>query len=45
MKEINVMNYIAPQMEVVNIEVEQPILSSSGTIEELGQLLDEMGWK
>lgn len=37
-------NYTAPEMEVVNIEVEQAIMANSSTIEELGEMLEEMGW-
>ena len=37
--------YIAPEMEIVNIEVEQAILQASpGSVEDLGDWLDEMGW-
>ena len=37
--------YIAPEMEIVSIEVEQAILQASpGSIEELGEWLQDMEW-
>ena len=35
-------NYISPEMEIVNIEVEQAILSAS--IENIGDTLEEIDW-
>lgn len=38
--------YIAPTMEVVDIEIEQALLSASngGQTEDLGDVKDEIGW-
>lgn len=35
-------SYVSPEVEVVNIEVEQPILTFSN--EPLGERLDDLGW-
>jgi hypothetical protein len=36
--------YIAPEMEIVNIEIEQSILLEGSQIEQLGDRLDDFQW-
>ena len=46
MKKENLTNYISPNMEIVNIEVEQCVLNSSngGSIENIGNYNDDQDW-
>ena len=36
--------YISPEMEIVNIEIEQSILLEGSQIEQLGDRLDDFQW-
>ena len=36
--------YIAPEMEILNIEIEQSILLQGSQIEQLGDRLDDFQW-
>ena len=44
MKERKEQNYISPEVQVVNIEIEQAILNGSNTIENIGDTLPEKDW-
>jgi hypothetical protein len=37
-------NYITPEIELVNIEIEQSILISSGNIENVGGRKEDQDW-
>lgn len=36
--------YIAPEMEILNIEIEQSILLEASQIEQLGDRLEDLEW-
>lgn len=46
MNERKEMTYVAPEMEILKIEVEQTILSDSfgSSIENIGDRYDDQGW-
>ena len=45
MNNLKTKHYISPEMEMLEMEIEQAVLQNSpGTIEELGDILDEIIW-
>lgn len=44
MKDCNRQHYVSPEMQVVNIEVEQAILNGSNTIENIGGRKEDIDW-